>query len=259
MHQAEERRVLLSPTLKKYVTFMMLRDPVSLAKHSYPISGVLPTEGALYILNLLEQNVQRKHGKKSVFAWLCDSVIRGHRCCLGVRCPNVHVTKQAYETRRLWDKTYPKKGKFQTLCDQPYSPTFCLLPLVPKMHTLCKPEAAMGAGYPIGKRKRGRHTAGYMADKGGEEEGEGEEKRKCKEGASRAYTHKPYATNNSVVAIGHANWLTAVDRPNVRRLRETRMKLQYRAQCDQRKAPVPMTQHNSESGLNLGGLNLTTA
>ena len=120
MHRAKEI-VLLSPTLKKYVRFVVLLDPVSLAKHSYPIAGVKSTEGALSILNVLEQNVQRKHRKKSVVAWLCDSVIRGYRCCLGAHCPNVHVTNRGYETRRLWDKTYTekaKKGKFRTPDDE---------------------------------------------------------------------------------------------------------------------------------------------
>ena len=112
---------MLSPTLKKYVRFVVLLDPVTLAKHSYSISGVKSTEGALFILNVLEHNVQRKHGKKSVVAWLCDSVIRGYQCCLGVHCPNVHVTNQGYKTRRPWDKTYTekaKKGKFRTPDDE---------------------------------------------------------------------------------------------------------------------------------------------
>ena len=104
MDPAEEI-VVLPPTLKRYIKFVVLRDPVSLVKHSYPISGVQPTEGAWQLLNTLEQNVQRRH-RKSVFSWLCDSVIREHRCCLGYDCPNVHVNDQGFTTRRLWDKTY---------------------------------------------------------------------------------------------------------------------------------------------------------
>ena len=100
-----EEVVVLPPSLKKYIKFVVLRDPVSLVKHSYPISGVQPTEGAWQLLNTLEQNVQRRH-RKSVFSWLCDSVIREHRCCLGYDCPNVHVNDQGFTTRRLWDKTY---------------------------------------------------------------------------------------------------------------------------------------------------------
>ena len=166
--------VVLPPTLKKYVRFVVLRDPISLVKHSYPISGVQSTEGALNILNTLEQNVQWKH-RKSVFAWLCDSVIREYRCCLGVHCPNVHVTDQGYKTRRLWAKTYPEKAK--------------------------------------------KGKLGTLDDVGGEE---GDEGTRWRKGASR-YTHKPYATSNSVAATCHANWLAAVGLPNIRRLRETRM------------------------------------
>ena len=153
--------VVLPPTLKKYVRFVVLRDPISLVKHSYPISGVQSTEGALNILNTLEQNVQRKH-RKSVFAWLCDSVIREYRCCLGVHCPNVHVTDQGYKTRRLWAKTYPERAK--------------------------------------------KGKLGTLDDVGGEE---GDEGTRWRKGASR-YTHKPYATSNSVAATCHANWLAAV-------------------------------------------------
>jgi hypothetical protein len=181
MDRAEEL-VVLPPTLKKYVRFMVLCDPVSLVKHSYPISGVQSTEGASYILNFLEKNVQRKHRKKSVVAWLCDSVIRDYRCCLGVQCPNVHVTNQGYKNRRLWAKTYPEKAK-----------------------------------------------KGNLYVEGGEE---GEEATRWRKGASR-YTHKPYATSNSVAASCHANWLAAVGLPNIRRLRETRMRLQRRDQSDQ--------------------------
>jgi hypothetical protein len=164
--------VVLPPTLKKYITFVVLRDPVSLVKHSYPISGVQSTEGAFNILTNLEQNVQRKH-RKSVFAWLCDSVIREYRCCLGVQCPNVHVTDQGFQTRRLWAKTCPeeaKKGKLGALDDE-------------------------GTRWKKAPR----------------------------------YTHKPYATGNSVAATCHSNWLAAVGLPNIRRLRETRMRLQCRA------------------------------
>ena len=110
MNPAEEV-VVLPPTLKRYIRFVVLRDPVSLLKHSYPISGVLSTEGAWHLLNRLEQNVQRRH-RKSVFSWLCDSVIREHRCYLGYDCPNVHVTDQGFTTRRLWDKTETRLNPF---------------------------------------------------------------------------------------------------------------------------------------------------
>eukprot|EP00668_Euglena_longa_P011246 GGOE01013635.1.p1 GENE.GGOE01013635.1~~GGOE01013635.1.p1 ORF type:complete len:260 (+),score=34.29 GGOE01013635.1:39-818(+) len=100
----------LNKSLRGYARYLIIQDPVTLQQYSVGMRHVLSTEGGKVLLANLKKNVFRTH-KRHLRQWLCTSVINGVICPLQERCPNIHVTLEGYQKRRIWVDAALRTGR----------------------------------------------------------------------------------------------------------------------------------------------------